>query len=208
MALTMTPFQRIPIHCFPTIGTQVSSTRPEHADAAAVASQMTIMLIISSYPAFLLRTQNRPYRAAADTQPITPSRWFPTTLPPPAESTTTPTKEQIIDELMILTSSDVSTFVKYLLGAVTLILEAVVPIAMAVVRYGVVSSKLEKSWNWVVFLLPAGLMAMPLVQTLSSFDAFAYVSFAYTLVPVYGKGLERIELFPEETEAGRGKSQK
>ena len=92
------------------------------------------------------------------------------------------TKEQIIDELMILTSSDVSTFVKYLLGATTLILEAVVPIAMAVVRYGVVSSKLEKSWNWVVFLLPVGLMAMPLVQTLSSFDAFAYVSFAYTLV--------------------------
>ena len=92
------------------------------------------------------------------------------------------TKEEIIEELRILTSNDVGMYVKYLLGAATLILEAFVPIAIAVVRFGVVSERLEKKWNWVVILLPVGLMAMPVVQTLSAFDSFAYVSFGYTLV--------------------------
>ena len=91
------------------------------------------------------------------------------------------TKQEIVEYLMGLTTSDVKGFIEALLNAAALILEAAVPITIAVIRYGVVSEQMEKKWNWAVVGLPFGLAVMPLIRTLSNFDAFAYVSFGYAL---------------------------
>lgn len=91
-------------------------------------------------------------------------------------------REEIIEQLTQLTDSNVWIFIKYLLGALVLIFEGFVPIAVSVLRYGVMSEQLKKKWNYAAVALPVLSIALPLVQTFTDFDFFAYIAIGYSVL--------------------------
>ncbi len=91
--------------------------------------------------------------------------------------------DQIRESLLLLTGSDPTEFVHCLLWSFVVILESFVPVAMSVIRYGVISEQMGKKWNWVVVALPVLMVLPPAVHTLmDGFPAFPFISFGYALV--------------------------